>query len=54
MCIRLASALAEWKRLVQQVKDGIGYLRNRLTGNCEPNYDCAQLFEAYRTPSAHT
>ena len=44
--------LAEWKRLVEQVKYGIGYLRNRLTGNCEPNYDCTQLFEVYRLVQA--
>ena len=40
--------LAEWKRLAQEVKNGIGYLRDRLTGNCEANYDCTQLFEVYR------
>ena len=44
--------LAEWKRLVQEVKNGIGYLRNRLTGNCEPNYDCTQIFEVYRLVQA--
>ena len=44
--------LGEWKRLVQQVKNGIGYLRNRLTGNCETNYDCSQLFEVYRLAQA--
>ena len=32
--------LAEWKRLAQQVKNGIGYLRDRLTGACrEANYN---------------
>ena len=44
--------LAEWKRLMQQVKNGIGYLRNRLTGNCEPNYDCTQMYEVYRLVQA--
>jgi len=44
--------LAEWKRLVQQVKNGIGYLRDRLPGNCEANYDCTQLFEVYRLVQA--
>ena len=44
--------LAEWKRLVQQVKNGIGYLHNRMTGNCEANYDCTQLFEVYRLVQA--
>ena len=39
-------------RLVQEVKNGIGYLRNRLTGNCEPNYDCTQMFEVYRLVQA--
>ena len=39
--------LAEWKRLVQEVKNGIGYLRNRLTGNCEAPYDCSQMFQVY-------
>eukprot|EP00966_Prymnesium_polylepis_P025926 597550-Prymnesium_polylepis.1 len=42
MCARFV----EWKRLVQEVKNGISYLRNRLTGNCEPNYDCTELFQA--------
>jgi hypothetical protein len=44
--------LAEWKRLVQEVKNGIRYLENRLTGNCEPNYDCTQIFEVYRRVQA--
>ena len=44
--------LPEWARLVQEVKNGIGYLRNRLTGNCEANYDCTQLFEVYRLVQA--
>ena len=44
--------LAEWKRLVQEVKNGIGYLRNRLTGNCEANYDCSQMFQVYRLVQA--
>ena len=44
--------LAEWRRLVQEVKNGIGYLRNRLTRNCEPNYDCTQMFEVYRLVQA--
>lgn len=42
----------EWKRLVQEVKNGIGYLRNRLTGNCEANYDCTQIYEVYRLVQA--
>ena len=28
--------LKEWERLVQEVQIGIQYLRNRLTGKCEP------------------
>ena len=45
--------LAEWKRLAQQVKNGIGYLRDRLTGACrEANYDCTQMFEVYRLVQA--
>ena len=30
----------------------ISYLRDRLTGNCEANYDCTQLFEVYRLVQA--
>ena len=44
--------LAEWKRLSQEVKNGITYLNNRLTGNCEANYDCTQIFEVYRLVQA--
>lgn len=44
--------LAEWKRLAEEVKKGISYLRDRLTGNCEANYDCTQLFEVYRLVQA--
>ena len=44
--------LAEWRRLAQQVKNGIGYLNDRLTGNCEPNYDCSKTFEIYRLAQA--
>ena len=44
--------LAEWKRLVQEVENGIGYLRNRLTGNCEANCDCSQMFQVYRLVQA--
>ena len=39
--------LNEWKRLVLQVKNGMGYLRNRLTGNCEANYDCSLMFQGF-------
>ena len=34
-------------RLVQEVKNVISYLRNRLTGNCEAPYDCSQMFQVY-------
>ena len=29
------------------MKNGITYLRNRLTGNCEANYDCTEIYEVY-------
>ena len=44
--------LAEWKRLSLEVKKGIDYLRNRLTGHCEANYDCTQMFEVFRLVQA--
>ena len=44
--------LAEWKRLVLEVKNGIGYLRNRLAGNCEAPYDCSQMFQVYHLVQA--
>ena len=29
------------------MKNGITYLRNRFTGNCEANYDCSEIYEVY-------
>ena len=43
--------LAEWERLVQEVKNGIGCLRNRLTGICEAPYDCSQITDVPGLPS---
>ena len=37
---------------MKEVKNGIGYLRNRLTGNCDAHFDCTQIFEVYRLVQA--
>ena len=39
---------ATWPKMVTKVKAGIGYLRDRLTGQCQDSYDCSNMYEVLR------
>ena len=38
----------DWTRLSAAAHDGLKYLKDRLTGNCQANYDCSQVYEFLR------